>query len=224
MTGDMPRRTLATRDTQWARALARLLARAGVQPNAVSIASVVCAAGAGVAFSFTPDLSGDRRAASLLFALAMIQMRLLCNLLDGMLAVEGGMQTRTGVIYNEVPDRVADVLILVAAGYSIRDLRIGPALGWAAAVMAVMTAYVRTLAGSLGVTQSFAGPMAKQHRMFALTVASALAAGEAILSLRPRAMAAGLVTITIGSIATVWRRTSRTAREIALNGSHDAAA
>ena len=49
-----------------------------------------------------------------------------------MLAVEEGFQTSAGEIYNDLPDRIADVLILVGAGYSIRVLPIGIALGWAA--------------------------------------------------------------------------------------------
>ena len=126
--------------------------------------------------------------AALLAAAAAIQLRLLCNMLDGMLAVEEGFKTRTGDIYNDLPDRVADVLILVGAGYSIRYLPGGAMLGWAAAVAAVFTAYVRLLGGSLGVTQHFIGPMAKQHRMFTLTLATLLAAVETMLGLPPRVM------------------------------------
>ena len=61
-------------------------------------------------------------------------------------------------------------------------------LGWCAAVLAVLTAYVRVLGGSLGVTQHFIGPMAKQHRMFTLTIATLLSAVETLLGMPPRAM------------------------------------
>ena len=108
-------------------------------------------------------------------AAVAIQLRLLCNLVDGMLAVEEGFSTKTGDIYNDLPDRISDVLILVGAGYS-RGSRMRSTLGWLAAVLAVLTAYVRVLGGSLGVTQHFIGPMAKQHRMFALTIATLLSA------------------------------------------------
>jgi phosphatidylglycerophosphate synthase len=144
---------------------------------------------------------------ALIVAAAGIQLRLLCNLLDGLLAVEEGLKERTGDIYNDLPDRVADVAILVAAGYSIRHLASGPILGWAAALLAVFTAYVRVLGGSLGLTQHFVGPMAKQHRMFTLTVTTLLAAIEAFLGSPPRVMLAGLVTIVAGSLVTVVRRT-----------------
>ena len=54
--------------------------------------------------------------------------------------------------------------------------------------MAVFTAYVRLLGGSLGMTQHFIGPMAKQHRMFTLTLVTLLAAVESMLGVPPRAM------------------------------------
>lgn len=209
-----PRRTLATRDAGWARALARRLGRAGVRPNTVSIASVVFALVACDALYLVPDLTPGMRTLALLVAAAAIQLRLLCNMLDGMLAVEEGLKTRTGDIYNDLPDRLADVLILVGAGCSIRHLPGGATLGWAAAVMAVFTAYVRLLGGSLGVTQHFIGPMAKQHRMFALTTATLLSAVETMLGLPPRAMRIALVVIVAGSIATVYRRTVRMLNEV----------
>jgi phosphatidylglycerophosphate synthase len=208
------RRVLATRHAGWAKSLARQLGRAGVRPNAVSIASVVFALAAFIAFSVVPDVTPGIRTAALLVAAAAIQLRLLCNMLDGMLAVEEGLKTRTGDIYNDLPDRLADVLILVGAGYSIRYLPGGAMLGWAAAVTAVFTAYVRLLGGSLGLTQHFIGPMAKQHRMFTLTIASLLSAAETMRGMPPRAMRIALVVIVAGSIVTACRRTARIMREV----------
>jgi len=45
------------------------------------------------------------------------------------------------------------------------------ALGWAAAFLSCMTAYIRTLGSSAGTPQYFIGPMAKQQRMFGMTMA-----------------------------------------------------
>jgi len=209
-----PRRVLATRGAAWAKALARWLGRMGVRPNAVSIAGVVFALGAGVAFYLVPERAGGGRAALLLVAAASIQLRLLCNMLDGMLAVEEGFKSKTGEIYNDLPDRIADVFILVGAGYSARYLAYGALLGWAAAVLAVFTAYVRLLGGSLGVTQHFIGPMAKQHRMFTLTLVTLLAVVETLLAMPPRAIRIGLAVIVAGSIVTAIRRTRRIAGEV----------
>ena len=208
------RRQLATRRAGWAVTLARWLAQLGVRPNAVSIAGIVFAAASGLAFALVPNLDESRRAALLFAAAAGIQLRLLCNLLDGMLAVEEGLKSKTGDIYNEVPDRIADIFILVGAGYAIRDLPYGVTLGWAAALVAVLTAYVRVFAGSLGATQHFIGPMAKQHRMFTLTVATLLAVGETLAGLPARAIRIGLIVIIAGSIVTAIRRTLRIVAEV----------
>jgi len=202
------RRELATRQTAWANRLAAALAQAGVRPNTVSLASIVWAAAAAAAFLSMPGAAAPERAALAIAAAAAIQLRLLCNMLDGMLAVEEGLHTKTGALYNEIPDRVADVMILAGAGYSIAAVPGGVAIGWLAAVAALFTAYVRQLGGALTGTEHFIGPMAKPHRMFALTVASVLSAAEAMLGLPLRAMPAALVVITAGSAATAWRRLS----------------
>jgi phosphatidylglycerophosphate synthase len=190
------------------------LAANGVRPNAVSVAGAGFALASGTAFYCSRWVSHEGRGIVLLAAAACIQLRLLCNLLDGMLAVEAGLKSRTGEIFNELPDRVADVLILVGAGHAVRELPCAATLGWAAALAAVFTAYVRVFGGSLGLTQHFIGPMAKQHRMFTLTVVTLLAAVEALLDMPPRAIAAGLAVIVVGSIATAIRRTRRILNEV----------
>ena len=205
-----PRRALATRNARWARTLAWRLRAYGVRPNAVSVAGVGFALASGAAFCLSAKFADHRRAALLIIAAACIQLRLLCNLLDGMLAVEGGLKSATGEIFNDLPDRLADVAILVGAGYAVRELPLVPILGWAAALVAVLTAYVRVLGGSLGLTQHFTGPMAKQHRMFTLTIAALVAAAEAAWTDgSTRAIPAGLAVIVAGSLATVVRRTRR---------------
>jgi len=201
----MTRRELATRKRSWARALAAALAARGATPNAVSVTSVLFALVSGLGFL----ASGHGASASpvaLLIAAACIQLRLLCNMLDGMLAVEGGLQTPTGDVFNELPDRLADVLILAGAGYAIQEYPHGIVLGWAAAALALLTAYIRALSGSLGLPQRFLGPMAKQHRMFALTVATLAAAAEAWLQWPERALPVGLAVIVAGTLVTSWRR------------------
>jgi hypothetical protein len=55
--------------------------------------------------------------------------------------------------------------------------------------------------------------MAKQHRMFVLTVAALIAAGEALAGMPSRAITAGLIVIVLGSLVTAARRTWRILRE-----------
>jgi len=210
----MTRRILATRDAGWARVCARRLARAGVKPNTVSVVGVGFALCTFGAFCLAPGVPRGARIVVLLLAAASIQLRLLCNLLDGMLAVEEGLKTTAGEIYNDLPDRISDVIILAGAGYSIGSLPPGATLGWIAASLAVFTAYVRQLGGSLGVSQPFVGPMAKQHRMFTLTVATLLSAVEAAGGLPPIAIRTGLAAIAVGSIVTIIRRTRIIAGEV----------
>lgn len=153
------RRPIGVRSAGWAQGLARSLASAGITPNQISVLSVVFAA-LGAWFLY---LGGWH-----LFSAALcIQGRLLCNLFDGMVAVEHNKATALGPVYNEFPDRIADSLLLVAGGYACAI----PELGWLAALAAALTAYVRVYGASCGFGHDFRGPMAKQHRMAVLTIA-----------------------------------------------------
>ena len=210
----MDRRPLKTRSRPTAAALAAALARRGVRPNHVSLAGVGFALLAGGALFALPHASSPLQAALLVAAAAAIQLRLACNLLDGLLAVEAKLGSPTGELYNDVPDRFADIVILVAAGYAIAwDW--GGALGWAAAAAALLTAYVRVLGGALGARQHFLGPMAKPHRMAVLTAALLLSLVElSAAEFEGRLIAVALALILAGSLATFARRLSLVAREL----------
>jgi phosphatidylglycerophosphate synthase len=190
------RRPIPSRGAPWAIALARWLQRAGARPNQVSVAGVGFAALAAVCLIFAGRSGGEARAALLLAAAGAIVLRLLCNMLDGMLAVEGGLRTPSGEIFNELPDRISDPLILVGAGYAVSGVSWGPDLGWAAATMALLTAYVRTLGAAAGAAQHFEGPMAKPRRMHLVIAACILSAVAAVSGWREGwllAVALGLV-------------------------------
>jgi phosphatidylglycerophosphate synthase len=205
------RRPIATRETGWAKALAARLARAGLSANAISILSTVFALGAAAALLLSD--SPAWRAWLVLAALG-IQLRLLCNMFDGMVAVEHGRATPEGALYNDVPDRIADTVILVAAGHAVAAGTWDPMLGWAAAVMAMFTAYVRVLGGALGTPQYFVGPQSKSQRMAVLTGAALLAAVMPLPELAGRVLTAALVVVLVGSTITVIRRVLRIAREL----------
>jgi phosphatidylglycerophosphate synthase len=208
-TGASPRRPLKTRQRAWAQGLARVLTRAGVAPNAISMASLGFATAAGICLGFTAHAEGITRPALFLVAAAGIQLRLLCNMLDGLVAIEGGRKTVYGEIFNDMPDRFADVVILVGAGYSIANFSWGRELGWLAAVLAVMTAYIRLLGGTLGVKQYFLGPMAKPHRMALLTAACVFSVFENYFGLGGQTMSLALVLMVAGMVVTCARRTLR---------------
>jgi phosphatidylglycerophosphate synthase len=159
------RRPLKTREAGWAKALAMWLARRGVSPNTISVAGIFIAMVGGGAL-YDTRYNVPLRPLLFFAGAAAIQFRLLCNMLDGMVAVEGGLKGRAGDLFNEAPDRVEDVVLLVGAGFAVNM----PWLGWMAATTAVLTAHVRALGASLGKGQDFSGPLAKPHRMFVLTV------------------------------------------------------
>src|SRR5258708_6905890 len=202
---DPNRRPIKMRSTRWAQALARSFAKFGVSPNQVSLFSVVCASvGAGL---FLIEAFGPGSPWLLVGAAACIQLRLLANMLDGLIAVEGGHQTKLGELYNEMPDRIADVLFLASAGYASQPGAWGVALGWSASVLAVGTAYIRGLGARRGAAQDFCGPVAKQQRMFLLTVGSFLAAGGHIVGWPLQSLFWMLVIINLGTFVTCIRRT-----------------
>ncbi len=199
------RRPLTSRDAAWAKATASWLARRRVPPNGISLFSVVAAAGAAAAFLASREAAAVPRILLLCAAAAGIQLRLLCNLLDGMVAVEGKLGSKSGELFNDVPDRVADPVILVAAGYAL-PWPWGGALGWLAGLLAVFTAYVRLLGGATGAGQDFGGPMAKPHRMAVMTAASLAEAVFGGVAPRGALLAAGLAVVAAGSLVTAARR------------------
>jgi len=208
MTGPSDRRPLASRDTGWARASSRWLAATSVTPNQISMASMVAAALAGGAFWLAGSAEGTLRVIWLLAAAGFCQARLICNLLDGMVAVEGGKSAPDGPFWNEFPDRVADILIFAGLGLGIGQ----PALGFAAASMAVLTAYTRELGGKIGAPADFSGPMAKQHRMALVTVAAVASVLEPLWSGHNGLLTFALWGVALGAAATALRRASRLVR------------
>ena len=214
MNGD--RRPLKSRGAGWARASAAGLARLGARPDLISASSVVFALAGAVAFWLSADAGGWCGAALLVAAGVCIQLRLLANLLDGMVAVEHGRGGPLGPVWNELPDRIADALFLVGAGYALRHVQpdLGPALGWLAAVLAVLTAYVRELGRALGFEADFAGPGAKPHRMAALTAGCLLAAAEPLWRSGPPMLLLTLTLIVLLTSITVARRILRLAARL----------
>ena len=203
------RRPLKSRDTGWARAIAARLARAGFSPDMISAGSMVFALAGAALFVAQAGASGPARAAELILAGACVQLRLLCNLLDGMVAVEHGRGSPCGPIWNELPDRLADILFLAGAGYgaSLSGVAWGDDAGWAAAALAVLTAYVRELGRALGQPADFRGPMAKPHRMALLTAGCVAAAAEPLWGWRGESLAIALAVVAAGAALTAARRT-----------------
>ena len=201
---DASRRPIAARRAGWARWTAARLARSSVTPNQISVASVVFAAAGAAA------MLGGTWLAWLLAALC-VQARLVCNLLDGMVAIEGGKSTPAGALYNEFPDRIADSFFLIALGYACGQ----DWLGWCAALLAALTAYVRVFGASLGQPPDFSGIMAKQRRMAALTAGLILQAGVVFFSASRWPLLVTAIVIVAGSAITCVTRSMNILRRLA---------
>ena len=202
-TGD--RRPIAARETAPARAATAWLAARGVSADAISAAGMFCGLLAGLLLALAP---GQGAWAWLAGALC-VQLRLLANMLDGMVAVARNVASPRGELWNEVPDRVSDTAALVGLGVAAGDL----ALGTGAALAAMATAYVRAVGKGAGAGSDFSGPMAKQQRMFVVTL---VAIACALLPAAWTAMlpAIALWVILAGSLLTTLRRLGRIAARL----------
>ncbi len=193
--------------------MANWLARKGVRANMVSLSGMGAGIVAGIALALT-----DRIAIPLLAWMAaavLVQLRLLANLLDGMVAIESGQASRLGELYNEIPDRVSDAATFVGLGYAAGS---SPTLGYLAAILAIFVAYIRAAVRVAGGPQDYRGPMAKQHRMFVVTI-TALACALIPMEWQTRLSgsdwglpALALVVIGAGCVITAARRLIWSAR------------
>ncbi len=204
------RRPIATRNRKWALASTAWLASRNVSPNAISIAGMCACIVAGIALGMTS--LADYRILWLIAALGA-QLRLTANMLDGMVAIASSRTSKTGELYNEVPDRISDAAVFIGAGFAWGG---NVALGYVATMLAIFTAYVRAAGKIAGAPTEFCGPMAKQHRMLVITLICLYAA------ITPRSwqiitfndsriglMALGLFVIVAGCVVTVIRRLNR---------------
>jgi phosphatidylglycerophosphate synthase len=209
------RRPIATRNRKWAQGATAWLAKRNVSPNAISVAGMFACIIAGIALALTSV--ADYRILWLIAA-AGAQLRLTANMLDGMVAIASGRTSKTGEIYNEVPDRISDAAVFVGAGFAWGG---NVTLGYIATILAIFTAYTRAAGKIAGAPNEFCGPMAKQHRMLVITLICLYSA------ITPRSwqmvtfndwqiglMTVGLALIVVGCVITVIRRVSRIARAL----------
>jgi phosphatidylglycerophosphate synthase len=199
------RRPLGSRNWKASQHVSEWLAKRGVSPNAISIIGMICGITAGWMF-FETSRALDAWIFWLIGAV-LVQLRLLANLYDGMVAVLRQIASPVGELFNEVPDRLSDAATLVGFGYAAGSSRI---LGFVAAMFALFLAYVRAQGKVAGAHQEFCGPMAKQQRMATVTVTAVICAvAPPVLAWRLPTIA--LTVIIIGAVVTTMRRLQRIA-------------
>ncbi|WP_425146209.1 CDP-alcohol phosphatidyltransferase family protein [Deinococcus sp.] len=194
------RRPIAARESGVMQRLAAWLIVRRASANGISLLGMAAALLAGLCFGVVPLIPHAAWVWWLLGA-ALVQLRLLANLLDGMVAIGRGAASAVGELFNEVPDRVSDTAVLVGLGWSAGQ----PALGLAAALAAMSTAYIRAVGSAAGAPSDFRGPLAKQQRMALVTIAAVLCAllPAAWSAQLPRAL---LWVILVGALLTAARR------------------
>jgi len=209
------RRPIATRNRKWAQAATAWLAARNVSPNAISIAGMCACVVAGIALGLT---SSSEYRILWLIAACGAQLRLTANMLDGMVAIASGRTSKTGELYNEVPDRISDAAVFIGAGFAWGG---NVTLGYIATILAIFTAYVRAAGKIAGAPNEFCGPMAKQHRMLVITLIclySAIAPRSwQMITFNDRQIGLvtlGLLVIVVGCVITVIRRVSRIAHAL----------
>jgi phosphatidylglycerophosphate synthase len=207
------RRPIATRDAKWAQRTTAWLASHNISPNAISIAGMFACVIAGITLAAT---SSVYHRLEWLVAAVGVQLRLTANMLDGMVALASGRASKVGELYNEIPDRVSDAAVFIGAGFAFGG---NPTLGYVVTILSIFTAYVRAAGKIAGAPNEFCGPMAKQHRMFVITLICIYSL------LTPRSwqvipfdhsalglMTLGLIIIIAGCVVTIVRRLARTVR------------
>jgi len=204
MDGSGDRRPIAARNLGITQRLAAALVARGASADGISLAGMAAGMLAGLCLAGTWWWPAAAMPLWLAGAV-LVQLRLLANMLDGMVAVGRGIASPAGELFNEVPDRVSDTAVLLGLGMAAGG---DAALGLAAALAAMATAYVRAVGRAAGAPSDFRGPMAKPHRMALVTAVAAWCA------LAPAGWSAGLPELALWailllSLLTAWRRLAR---------------
>ena len=184
------------------RPLAGWLVRHRVSPDAITAAGIPLALAGGTCLAVAAS-----HPLALLAVPFLAAARLIANLLDGMVARELGVSRPLGEIWNEMADRLGDVLFI--GGLSFCPA-VDPRLAVAAVAMPLLASYVGLAAKAAGGRRGYGGIMSKPGRMGVLAVAAPLA--WAAVDLRWLAVVAAV--IALGSLVTLAQRWLAAASEL----------
>jgi phosphatidylglycerophosphate synthase len=108
------RRPITTRNRKWAQSATTSRASRNVSLNAISIVGMCACIVADLALGLT---SVENNRLFWLIAAIGVQLRLTANMLDGMVALASGRDSKISELYNEVPDRPS-ASVFIGAGYA----------------------------------------------------------------------------------------------------------
>ena len=105
----------------------------------------------------------------LLINVALIMLRMTLNTLDGLIALKIGRTSMKGKLVNALPDRYADMFILIGISFSsLCDIRIG----MFASLTVLLVSYSGMLGKAIGVSWQQQGPLDKVDRLVLIMLAS----------------------------------------------------
>ena len=177
------------------------LERTGVRPDGLTLGAIPVGAIAGIAILASPT-------APLVLVLVPLAAaaRPILNLLDGALARRTGMIHAKGELYNEVGDRLADVLMLAPVAFIPGAYQATVLLGVTMAVLASFTSVATKAAGG---TRSYRGILSKPGRMVLLSVTAL-----AVIVVGPAAWGPFGPLLLIGTSLTLLERVIGAVREL----------
>ena len=132
------------------------LRQAGVTPNALTWMAILLSGALGYAFLLGVEHRGWFYAVA-----AGLLLRMALNALDGMMARQFNMISKTGAVLNELGDVVSDALVMWPLA-----LLPGVHAGWVGALlwMSAVNEYAGVLGASVGGERRYEGPMGKSDR------------------------------------------------------------
>ena len=184
--------------------------RRGIAPNVISATAIFVSALGATAIAASPTTP------ALLYLVPLAAAaRLILNLMDGLVARRTGATTPSGEMWNELGDRVCDVLLIGSPAFVPA---VGPALALAAVIASLMASYAGITARAAGGRRQYGGVMSKPGRMIVLSVAAPLSA----LLAEPRILWLGTLVILAGACLTLAQRLRGAARDAAVTVAADA--
>jgi archaetidylinositol phosphate synthase len=141
--------------------------RAGLTPNAVSVAAMALALAAGAAFA----LAGELPWLYLVGAFCVFLNGSL-DVLDGELARRLGTASAFGDLLDHVLDRYADIAVIAGLAAGVGAY----ALGLAAVTGVLMTSYLGTQAQAVGLDRVYGGLVGRADRLVLIAVTATVAA------------------------------------------------
>ncbi len=179
------------------------LARAGVTPNAITLAALMGSIVVGLAL-----WQARRQPAWLLCLPLWLFVRMALNAIDGMMARELKMATDLGQVLNELGDVISDLALYLPLAFLQSNA------GWSVVAFgfgAALTEFSGVLAHSMGACRRYDGPMGKSDRAF---VVGALALATFLFPAVWRAWPWVFGIAALLTAVTCWNRLARALAEL----------